>query len=265
MKKRKARVIGIIGGMGPHAGLAVFNHILNQTNVQKDQDHLSVVLMSFPEQIMDRSEFLFGKAGINPAESILDIVQKLSDSGASVIGMACNTAHASRIYNVIMEVLPQINPSLHLVHMPYETCLYIKEQLPGARRVGVLSTNGTYKAGIYRRQLQALGLEPILPDANFQSTVIHRMIYDPVFGIKAHPENIRPEVYELWNQAFEFFRQQQTDAVVLGCTELGLVIKGDQIGPIKIVDSTKLLATALIREARQPVQQELLETVQFLL
>ncbi|MCE7996916.1 MAG: hypothetical protein HEP71_33450 [Roseivirga sp.] len=48
------KLIGIVGGMGPQAGVALHEAIIRRTPVEKDQDHLSVVLMTYPGEITAR-------------------------------------------------------------------------------------------------------------------------------------------------------------------------------------------------------------------
>ena len=248
MNLKSEKVIGIVGGMGPQAGNSLLNDILRYTNATADQHHLSVVMMSFPKHIADRTSFINGTSTINPAFSIAEIIHKLEGAGASIIGIACNTSHAPEIFNVILEELARTGSRVKLLNMPMETCHYIKKNCTNVQRVGLMTTNGTYKAGIYKAMLQRLGYQVIIPDPKFQNNVIHKMIYDPLFGIKSTPI-ITSQVHDLMDKALAYFAAQDTDAIILGCTELSLVMNENRVGSMTIVDSTKALALALIREA----------------
>src|SRR5215213_8942139 len=103
MDRGRNKTIGIVGGMGPQAGVALLNSITCMTGAAKDQEHLSAILMSFPGEVEDRTSFLEGNVSINPAYSIANIISRLEIAGANIIGIACNTSHAPRIYNVITE------------------------------------------------------------------------------------------------------------------------------------------------------------------
>ncbi|MGN7823605.1 aspartate/glutamate racemase family protein [Chitinophaga sp. 22536] len=247
---RISKVIGIVGGMGPQAGCALFSHVLRCTSAGKDQEHLPVILMSFPGDIGDRSAFLAGQVKINPAYSIAEVVQKLENAGAMVIGLACNTAHAPRIYDVIREELRKAGSRATLVHMPLETCRYLKAYHPHIRRIGLMATTGTYRSGIYQELLQKHGYEPIVPAPAFQENVIHRMIYDPVFGVKSNSGNIKAPARELMEEAVGFFEENRADAVILGCTELPLILTAGTVRNMRIIDPAEILATALVKEAR---------------
>jgi len=243
------KVIGIVGGMGPQAGQALLDKIIRHTKAVSDQEHLSVVLMSFPRYIEDRTAFLLGLTNVNPAISIVQIIRQLEHAGATIIGMPCNTSHAPAIFDIIRRELSAINSHVKLIHMPTETCAYIRLLHKEVRRVGLMTTNGTYRTGLYKDLLEELGYEVIVPDYDFQDTVIHRMIYDPEFGIKSSPGIISCEVKKLLDRALSFFMDRKADAVILGCTELPLVLTDSRVGNMLIIDSTDVLARALIREA----------------
>ena len=251
LKTVQHKVIGIVGGMGPQAGVALLNHILCRTKATTDQEHLSAVLMSFPGLVVDRTAYLEGRTDINPAHSIAGIIDRLESAGAAVIGIACNTSHAPAIFNVVLTELKKNNSAVKLLQMPYETCLFIKQQHPQVKRVGVLSTNGTYRCGIYSDLLQDMGFELVLPDPVFQNNVIHRMVYDQQYGIKANTAAITQKVNELMQESINYFIRKGAEAIIIGCTELSLIPLNVNIGDLLIIDASDILARALIRDATQ--------------
>jgi aspartate racemase len=249
MYLNKDRVIGIVGGMGPEAGISLYNKILSYTKATTDQQHLSVILMSFPKYIVDRTLFLEGKTGINPGVTIAKIIRKLEKSGAKVIGIACNTSHAPEIYSIIVDDLHAAGSRVKLLNMPDETCKYIKKNYSNVRRIGLMTTNGTYKSGIYRKILENYGYDVVIPDSLFQEEVIHNMIYNELFGIKSNPNKITNQVKVLMDKSLLFFKERESDAIILGCTELSLVFKKRIVNNMQIVDSSDAFACALVREA----------------
>lgn len=249
MRISTENIIGIVGGMGPQAGAALFDSIAGNTMAVTDQQHLPVMLMSFPRRIPDRTAFLEGSTGINPAYSIVEIIRKMEGAGVNIVGIACNTAYSPRIYQVILEELYKVNSAVCLLHMPVETCRWIKEHFPHARRIGVMSTNGTYKAAVYKDLLQEWGYEVVVPDPVFQDQVIHKMIYDEKFGIKSNSSGVSEGVALLMEKALDFFSENATDAIILGCTDLSWAFREKVMRGIPVVDSTEILAKALIREA----------------
>jgi len=243
------KVIGIVGGMGPQAGVALLNSILSQTKAVTDQQHLSTILMSFPGEMADRTAFLEGRPVANPAFNIVHVIQKLERAGAQVVGIACNTSHSPEIYRIITEQLAEMDCSIRLLHMPEETCRQIAVEHPQARRIGLMTTNGTYRSGVYRNILEKMGFEAIIPDGGFQDAVIHRMVYDAEFGLKACPNPISGKIGAFWERSLRYFEQAGADGIVLGCTEFSLIPHEGIMRNMVMVDSTQCLARALIREA----------------
>ncbi|QEM12502.1 aspartate/glutamate racemase family protein [Mucilaginibacter rubeus] len=246
MLSNQLPTIGIVGGMGPRAGNALFERVICNTRASTDQQHLPVVVMSFPSEITDRTAFLKGITAENPAYAIVKIIQKLAITGAGVVGIACNTSHSALIYDIIEEELFKRKVDVKLLHMPNETCLFIKSNYPEVKRVGLMATNGTYETGLYQQILKGMGYDVVLPDLRFQNNVIHRMIYHETWGLKASHSVVTDQVYKLFDEALSFFKARDTDAIILGCTELSLLVKDNTMRGMQLIDSTDCLARALV-------------------
>lgn len=245
---RMEKWIGVVGGVGPFAGIDLLGKIASQTVAEKDQDHLTVLNWSQPDQIVDRTEFLLGEVTQNPAFALAAQVQQLAKMGAGVVGIPCNTAHAPRIFNQIRAELAAAKCDVLLLHMIEEVGRFLQEQFPGANQIGVLSTTGTYRAGVYAAVLEPLGFTAVLPPITLQTEKIHPAVYDPAYGIKA-----RGIVTELARAnlllGIETLKVAGAEAVILGCTELPLAYHKLTIAGLPLIDPTLILARALIREA----------------
>ncbi|MBK8988332.1 MAG: amino acid racemase [Chloroflexi bacterium] len=242
--------IGIVAGVGPFAGLDLLGKILAETAVHRDQDHLPIYSLSQPDEILDRTEYLLGIVAENPAYAIAGQLQKLAAMGAQVAGIPCNTAHAAPIFDVIMAELRAANCQIHLLHMIREVGRHLRDNHPAIQTVGVLSTTGTYRAQIYPQMLGEVGFIVLAPDEAMQAAQIHPAIYDPVYGIKATGAPTNQARAQLMAGA-RALRQQGAEAVILGCTEIPLAIETAQIHDMIAIDPTRILARALIREARR--------------
>lgn len=237
-------MIGIVGGVGPLAGIDIVRKIIEETKANKDQDHIPVLLSSQPHRIADRTNFLLGKEKTNPAIALSEIILELERSGAILAAIPCNTAHAPQIFNRILEILKDKKSSIQLLHLIEETANYISNKYPGAK-VGVLSTTGTRNTGLYKNALLNQNLEVIEPDDELQSR-IHEAIYDTSFGIKASPSVITTEVKETLHLAMETLKNKGAEVIILGCTELPLAIHEKEYLNMIIIDPNQLLARALI-------------------
>lgn len=246
-------IIGIIGGMGPHASLDLADKILELTPAQSDHDHLPVAHLSYPGHIVDRSSFLFNEIETNPAEALADVARRLEQAGAVVAGMPCNTAHAPPIFDRVVELLRMTGHDLRLVHMIEETAFHLREDLPDVQQVGTLSTRAVYELGLYRDALHRAGLQVVSPGDEVINDLVNPTIFDPGYGIKAksHPvtERARRDLLE----AIHYLEDQGADAVILGCTELPLAVPEKRVGSVHLVDPTEVLARALIKATHPEV------------
>lgn len=239
------KLIGVVGGVGSYAGIDLIKKIYDNTVVNTDQDHFPVTMLSLPAQTLDRTEYLLGNIDENPGEVISEIICQLSGIGAQVAGIPCNTAHAPEIFNVIKSKIPK---SMKLAHMIEEVALHLSH-LQGIKRVGILSTTGTYVTRIYPSYLAEFGMEAIHPSEQLQNDLVHPAVYDPEYGIKAKSSPIDERARRDLLTAANYLFDQDVDAIVLGCTEIPMAIHEKEINGIPIVDATEVLARALIRES----------------
>jgi len=242
------KIIGIVGGAGPFAGLDLCRKILQETIAEKDQDYLTVLNWSQPNRILDRTEYLLGVVDENPGYAIAEQARRLGEAGAAVAAIPCNTAHVAPIYDVIVAELQRQQVTVKFLHMVGETAVFLQTNFPHVRRIGVLSTTGAYRAQVYPNCLEPAGFEVLVPDAAMQETRIHPAIYDLTYGIKATGVATERARADLLTGA-EALRKQGAEAIILGCTEIPLAIWETTLDDMIVIDPTRILARALIREA----------------
>jgi aspartate racemase len=242
------KTIGIVAGAGPFAGLDLYGKILDQTAADRDQDHLTIVSISKPRDIQDRTRYLLGQTTINPAGAIVEQARQLEKVGAEVAGIPCNTAHAAPIFDAILAGLTQSGSQILFLNMIAEVARFLGLCYPHVRQVGVLATIGTYRAGLYPHYLKTAGLEVIIPDDSMQESLVHPAIYDPVYGIKACGIATQQAVDNL-RVSSRYLRQLGAEAIILGCTEIPIAITETHVEGMVVIDPTLVLARALIREA----------------
>ncbi|HID54714.1 MAG TPA: aspartate/glutamate racemase family protein [Anaerolineae bacterium] len=240
------QMIGVVGGVGPFAGVDLLRKIAEQTEAARDQDHLPILSISHPGPIGDRTEYLLGREPVNPAYALAAQLRLLSRMGAAVAGIPCNTAHAPRIFDVIRAETADL--PVRLLHMIEEVGRFLQTHYPEVERVGILSTVGTYQAEVYPQVLEKVGFTAVTPPFDQLESHIHPAIYDPGYGIKAQtPVTERARADLLVGVAA--LQEAGAQAVILGCTEIPLAIPESRIGDTIMIDPTLILARALIREA----------------
>ena len=247
MTQRGAK-IGIVGGAGPYAGLDLSEKLLQQTKAKSDQDYLPTLLISTPELIEDRTDFLLGKTTNNPAHAIYSNLRDLEALGATVAGIACNTAHAPKIRNVLLEKLKVSESKLKLLDMISETAEFVRNECQEVNTIGVLSTIGTWKAGFYPDLLEDYGFEVLTLNEQQQQHLHNEALFNPVYGIKvqAHPVSVQARSALL--EGVYTLEKQGAQAIILGCTEIPLGITERILGETYCIDPGLILARALIRE-----------------
>lgn len=237
--------IGILGGMGPQAGIDLAAKITASTSAATDQDHLPVILMSLP-RIPDRTAWLADPSAPDPAPAIAEGFIRLERAGAGVAAMACNTAHTPALFDRVQDILRHAGTGLHILHLIQETVSAIRHDHPDVKRVGVLGTHGTLSSGLYHGFLENAGYEVVTPSDTHRLT---KAIYDPDTGIKARSSPVTDQARDRVLQAASELARRGAEAVILGCTELPLAVPEPRMGPIPLIDPAQMLARALIRTA----------------
>jgi|TARA_B100000929_G_scaffold49211_1_gene35683 aspartate racemase len=243
MNPKEKTMIGVVGGMGPYAGLDLVQKIFNETNAKTDQDHIPVSMISIPHSIEDRTKFLLDNSLKNPAIAITEIIHKLRGQGATVIGMPCNTAHAGPIFDEIQNRIPS---DIFFVHMIQEVVRHIKNQYSSIQNVGILATTGTIKAKVYHDEMIDNKLNPITISQDEQDSIVEPAIYDKGFGIKAYSNPVKLEARGKLETAVKLLFNEGAEVVILGCTEIPLALPESNYNGIPLIDSTAILARALI-------------------
>jgi aspartate racemase len=245
----KRNRIGIVGGVGPYAGLDLMKKVFDHTLSGCDQDHVDVLLFSLPSDIVDRTEYLEGRVKENPAHAMVGVLTQLERAGATVAGIPCNTAHAAPIFDLIQEQLKAGGSQITLLNMIRETLAFIQTTWPDLRKIGILSTTGTYRSRVYQEALESASFEVIVPSEKIQEQVIHPAIYDPDYGIKSRSNPVHPQALENLETGFTYLELRGAEAVILGCTEISMAFQVPEGKKIIGVDPTLVLARALIQHA----------------
>lgn len=238
-------MIGIVGGIGPLAGADLFRKIIENTLAKSDQEHLPVLLASIPNEIADRTAFLLGKSTENPAAALAKIIIMLENAGSKHIGIACNTAHAPEIFVPMQAVLAQKGSQVKIVNMIDETVRAIQSHPEPIQRVGLLTTSGAYKTKIYQNRLAAAGLTPIVLDFDQQEALPQQAIYE----IKAASTEIPQGPVDLLNTAIQILKNMGAQALVLGCTEIGMIEDRLDADGLVVFNPNLILARKLIERS----------------
>ena len=167
------------------------------------------------------------------AELMLASAGKLAKAGADFLICPDNTIH---------QALPWVLPRSPLPWLHIAEVVAAEAEARGYKRIGIAGTRWLVDSEVYPEKLSARGLEYLRPtDAERDDT--NRIIMDElVMGI------FRPEAIAAYQRLFGRMKDAGCDAVVLGCTEIPLIMN-DGNSPLPTLDSTRLLARAALRRA----------------
>jgi aspartate racemase len=235
MSRRKLKTIGVLGGMGPEAGVYFFERVVRETAAGRDQDHPPVLLYSLP-QIPDRTPAILGR-GPSPVPAILRGLRVLEKAGADFAVMSCISAHF---------FYPRLAPRspVPLYSLIDDTLAAIGKMRPVPRTIGLIGTTGTVRSGIVARPFEAAGFEVILPFGRDQKRVM-TAIYGKK-GIKAGVTEGPPRETIL-DIAGDLVRRG-AGAILAGCTEIPLALQATDL-PVPLVEPMAIGARAAVRRA----------------
>ncbi len=167
------------------------------------------------------------------AQLMLSSSEKLAKAGADFLVAPVNTIHQA--FDLVEHRSPR--PWLHIaVEVANEARRH------SYKRLGVLGTRALMEGPVYPEKLKAAGIENRIPSAE-QRERIHRIIFDElVQGV------FRPPTQAYLTNVISSLKDEGCDAVVLGCTEIPLVMTQEQ-SPLPMLDSTRLLSRAALRKA----------------
>jgi aspartate racemase len=161
--------------------------------------------------------------------------QKLAQAGADFAICPDNTYHQAFKYLIPQSPIPWI----HIAEAVAE-----EANQSGHKRLGILGTKYLTEGGVYPEVLQKFGIESEIPDEADRNR-INEIIFNELVN------EIFPEASRLYfNEVAEKLKSRGCDAVVLGCTEIPLIVRPDDT-PLPTLDSTRLLARAALKRAQE--------------
>ena len=228
--------IGIIGGFGQWASLDIINRILKESVVRIPQygnrgyppmdirmcNHAPMLLNedgSFPEVL-------------EPSEELLEASRFVGTNSDFIILLA-NTPHL--FANQVEEAAGK--PLLSIVDVTVEEA--VKRN---CKRVGVMAIGPTLERGLYQNPLEASGIEVIPLPKDLSERLDNEAIYPVQEG--ANPTSVHKAGYDI----VSYFERQKVDRIILGCTELPILLQGYSESS-HVLNPSQLLAIAVVEKS----------------
>lgn len=226
-----AHHIGIVACSSEGASLCYRTICVEGARVLGPHAHPEISLHT--HSLADYMELIYTGDWQGVAGLMLASADKLAAIGADFLICPDNTIHQALGFVQPKSPLPWI----HIAEAVAEDAVR-----RGFRRVGLTGTRWLVESDVYPEKLAARGLEFVRPDAG-EREEINRIIMDElVYGV------FKPESVLSFQQVIGRMQGEGCDAVVLGCTEIPLIID-DGNSPLPVLDSTRLLARAALRKA----------------
>jgi aspartate racemase len=223
--------IGIVAGSAEGAALCYRTICLEAPAIMGEHNHPEITMNSVP-----MAEHM-GHIRANDWKSVAEILaasaRKVALAGADFAICPDNTYHQAFEYLIPQSPIPW----LHIASAVAEEAHRL-----GYLRLGILGTKYLMEGPVYPKALAEFMIESEIPGAPDRETINEIIFKELVNGL--FPETSR--LY--FNEVAETFKAQGCDAVVLGCTEIPLIVRPDDT-PLPTLDSTRLLARAALRKA----------------
>jgi len=222
--------VGIIGGIGPVSTLDYYSGIISGVRAKTDcDDYPEIVIDSV--NMTEMVSYVSNKNWDALVNMLLKSITHLANAGADFAAIASNTPHI--VFDKVQKesVLP-------LISIVDATCAYVQRK--GCKRVVVIGTRFTMSSGLYTDAFKKYDITAIVPSDNEQ-TVIHGIIFPKLEDGIVVPEDKK----KMLRIARDLLSKHNADGLVLGCTELPLMIKDDDLDT-QIFNTTQIHVDAIV-------------------
>jgi aspartate racemase len=223
--------IGIVGCSAEGAALCYRTICVEGAQLLGEYAHpeVSVHTPSFAEYVtcLDRDDW----KGV--AQLMLASARKLANAGAEFLICPDNTIHRA---------LPEVEPHSPLPWLHIADVVAARAVERRLRCLGLTGTRWLVDSNVYPDTLTAVGLRYLRPTAEERDEVNRIIMEELVRGV------FKPASTDYLQRVIGRMKNDGCDAVVLGCTEIPLIID-DSNSPLPVLDSTRLLARAALRHA----------------
>lgn len=223
------KTLGMIGGMSPESTVLYYQIINREVNRRLGGNNSANIVMhsvNFAEIAALQAQGNWQQAGVLLADS----AQKLAQMGAEGLVLATNTMH--KVADVIQAAV-----EIPLLHVVDATAAAIHAQ--GLDKVGLLGTRFTMSDGFYTQRMREFGIATVLPN-EAQQAEIHRVIFEELCC-----NRFTDTAKRYYQQVVEDLQAQGAQGVILGCTEIGLLLQAQDCA-LPVWDSAVIHAMAAV-------------------
>ncbi|MBT9301858.1 aspartate/glutamate racemase family protein [Pseudomonas sp. TAE6080] len=223
------RTIGLIGGMSWESS-AEYYRIINQQVRDRLGPLRSAQILLYSVDFGPVEQAQHAGRWDDAAQILQDAARRLQAGGADCIVLCTNTMHL---------VAPQIEAAVSVPFLHIADAAGAAAVKANTLTVGLLGTAFTMEQDFLKARLAAQGLNVLVPDAD-ERRAVHRIIYEELcVGVISEASR------QVYQQAIANLAARGAQAIILGCTEIGLLIKPEH-SDLPLLDTTELHAQAAV-------------------
>ena len=222
--------IGLVGGIGPESTVDYYKGILDGYRKRSTDDNYPLMIID-SLNLTEMYSLVSNKQWKEFANRFVSSIKSLAAGGADFAVMAANTAH------IVFDEVNRQSP-LPLISIVEETCKYAKEKK--CKRVVVFGTAFTMSSGLYSDAFAKYGIDAFVPMEDEQKA-IHNIIFPNLQAGIVLPE----EKKTMLQIANRMLSEKSAEALILGCTELPLIIKNNDVSAL-VLDTTQIHIDAIV-------------------
>jgi aspartate racemase len=221
--------IGIVGGIGPASTVDYYKGIVDGYRAKTSKGYPKIIIDSL--DLDEMYDLVANKVWDEFTSRLVNSIKTLAAGGADFAIMAANTAH------IVFAEISRQSP-LPLLSIVDETCKYAQKN--DCKRVIIFGTAFTMSSGLYTDAFAKYDIAAHVPSEADQAT-IHSIIFPNLQDGIVLPEE-KEKILEI---AKRMIADKDADALILGCTELPLIIKDEDLD-ILVLDTTQIHIDAVL-------------------
>ena len=201
--------IGMLGGLGPQSTLDYYREIIEAFNT-KYTDLAYPEILIYSANMNEFLKFVSEQDWPKLSKWLLEKIDKLKQAGADFVAIASNTPH------IVFDEI-KLKSSLPLVSIVEATCNKAHEL--NLKNIGLMGTKLTMESNFYKKPFIHKGMSIITPSKEEQKLIHHRLFSEIELGV--FKDSTREELLAI---AKRMVVENKIDALILGCTELPLIL-----------------------------------------
>ncbi|HKS28165.1 MAG TPA: amino acid racemase [Pyrinomonadaceae bacterium] len=223
--------IGIVAGSAEGAALCYRTICLEAPALMGEHNHPEITMNSVP--LAEHMSYIRANDWETLAEVLARSAHKVAQAGAHFAICPDNTYHQAFKYLIPRSPIPWIHIASAVAEEAHGS---------GYARLGILGTKYLMEGPVYPEALKEFGIERQIPDEADREKINEIIFRELVNGIFTEASRL------YFNEVTDKLKSRGCEAVVLGCTEIPLIVRPDD-SPLPTLDSTRLLARAALRRA----------------